>query len=740
LTTERKIQLAFVLALLLTCAVGAMSYFSLLRLREDVAWVVHTQRVITALESLFSSMTDAVAAQRGYAIAGSGNFIDSYRLAIRGVHEDVETLRQLLADNPPQQERLADLVRLVDDREKFSYGVTELRRHGRIAEAQALISKGRGNEIHEQIRILVDRMQNDERVLLDQREARAAHASLVARSIIVLGGIMALIIAAAALVLIARDFSGRRKAEAALRGMVNALEDRVRERTVELGEANRTVGASEARLQGILQSAMDAVIAVDDRQAIVLFNAAAETIFQCRAGEALGQPLDRFIPERFRAAHRGHVERFGETGTTTRVMGARLELFGLRGSGEEFPIDASISQVSIEGRKFFTVILRDVTQRKKAENELRQANFEWRSAHEQLTAIIQSAMDAVITIDKDQRILLFNQAAEKMFRCGSQDAVGSPLDRFIPERFRGPHRGHVERFGETRVTTRMMGGQLSLSGLRADGEEFPIDASISQATIDGKKLYTVILRDITERKRAQDELERSHRELRELAAAMHEVREAERTRVARELHDELAQWLTAIKMDVSWLSARLPREQLHLLEKTEKVKGLVDTTVAAVRRIASDLRPVMLDDLGLLPAIESLLHDLSQRTGVVVTLDAGTDDLDFHEPLATSVFRMIQEALTNVARHSGATEVAVLIRRSDDNLVVRVVDNGRGFDPESAARRKSYGVLGIQERAYTLGGKATIVRGAVGGTVVEITVPTTRYRKQEGNDDSRAAG
>ena len=601
---ERKIQLAFGLALLLTCSVGATSYYSLVRLRGDVAWVVHTQRTITVLESLFSSITDAVAAQRGYTIAGSSDFVERYRLALRDVHQNITTLRDLLADNPEQQERLAQLVLLVGEREKFADSVTELQRSGRAAEAHALISQGRGNEIHEHIRAVVNRLQDEERKLLDVREERAERATLAAQIAIVLGVVLSLMIVAGAIFLIARDFSGRRKADAALQDSLRTLEGLVEERGNQLDRATRSLSSNEARLEGILQSAMDAIIAVDQQQRIVLFNAAAEAIFRCRASDALGGPLERFIPERFRAAHRNHISRFGETGTTTRTMGARLQLFGLRFNGEEFPIDASISQVETGGQKF----------------------------------------------------------------------------------------------------------------------------------------YTVILRDVTERKRAQDELERSHLELRELAAAMHEVREAERTRVARELHDELAQWLTAIKMDVAWLSTRLPREQLSLLEKTEKVKGLVDTTVAAVRRIASDLRPVMLDDLGLLPAVESLLHDLSGRTGIVVSLDAASDDLDFHEPLVTSVYRMIQEALTNVARHSGATEVTVAIRRSGDDVTVRIADNGRGFDPEAPGRRKSYGVLGIHERAYTLGGRATIVSRQGGGTVVEIVVPAARYRKRGRNDDSRAAG
>ena len=486
------------------------------------------------------------------------------------------------------------------------------------------------------------------------------------------------------------------------------------------------------RLQGIVHSAMDAIITIDEEQKIVLFNDAAERIFGCPASEAVGSPVDRFIPERFRSAHRGHVERFGATGETSRRMGERRVLAGVRASGEEFPIDASISHFATEGKIFYTVILRDVTDLRNAETALQQAYHERRAASERLHGIIQSAMDAIITTDREQRIVQFNDAAEKIFRCRELDAIGSPLERFIPERFRAAHRGHIEKFGDTRVTTRIMGDhRLALSGLRADGEEFPIDASISQVTVEGNKYFTVILRDITERKNAEEALRRSYDELRELSGAMHDVREAERTRIARELHDELAQWLTAIKMDVSWLSSRLPREHAQLVDKTDKVKALVDTTVNAVRRIASDLRPVMLDDLGLMPAIESLLHDLSQRTGIVISLDADSGDLDFHEPLATALYRMVQEALTNVARHAGATEVRVTISRGSDDLVLQVLDNGRGFDPEAALRRKSYGIMGIQERAHTLGGRARITRIDAGGTLVEIVIPMARYRKRE---------
>ncbi|HKA41702.1 MAG TPA: PAS domain-containing sensor histidine kinase [Burkholderiales bacterium] len=356
---------------------------------------------------------------------------------------------------------------------------------------------------------------------------------------------------------------------------------------------------------------------------------------------------------------------------------------------------------------------------------------EARREHElRLDGIIQSAMDAIITIDEGQNVVLFNAAAERIFRCSASDAIGTPLDRFIPHRFRAAHRRHIERFAATGETMRMMGARMALSGLRSDGTEFPIDASISQIVIGGRRLLTVILRDITDRKSAEEALERSYEELREMSAAMHEVREAERTRIARELHDELAQSLTAIKMDVAWLSSRLAPGQEQLLARTGKMKALVDATITSVRRLAADLRPVMLDDLGLVPSLEHLLHALSERANVAVSLDVRGEATEFKDPLATGVYRIVQEALTNVARHARATEVSLLLRVEDGMLGVQVKDNGVGLRA-AASERKSYGIVGIRERAQTLGGTVRIYSPESGGTVVEISIPLARYLKAE---------
>lgn len=364
----------------------------------------------------------------------------------------------------------------------------------------------------------------------------------------------------------------------------------------------------------------------------------------------------------------------------------------------------------------YSLVVLDVTEKSAARQRQLDDNA-------RLLNIVQSAMDGIITVDEGQQVVLFNAAAEKIFGCAADEAIGGSLDRFIPARHRAAHRAHVQRFADTGVTTRRMGDQTVLAGLRADGSEFPIEASISQVAVGGHKLFTVIMRDITERQQAAEQLATSHKQLQRLYAAMHEVREAERTRIARELHDELAQWLTALKMDASWLAQRIDPSQEQLAGKILKMKSAVDTTVTAVRRIAADLRPVMLDDLGLLPALENLLHDFAERTGVKTDLLADREDMPFREPLVSAIYRMVQEALTNVARHAHATAVEVDARAESDRLLISVRDNGRGIRPEDLEARDSYGLLGIRERAHTLGGSARIYARDGGGTVVDIDVP-----------------
>jgi PAS domain S-box-containing protein len=461
-------------------------------------------------------------------------------------------------------------------------------------------------------------------------------------------------------------------------------------------------------LAGLLDSAMDAIITTDDGQRIVLFNRAAERIFGWKRQEILGQPLDRLIPPRFRSGHAGQVRRFGQAGVTSRRMGAMNVVHGVRASGEEFPMDASISQLDTPHGKLYTVILRDITERLRAEQE--QARLAAR-----LSGLLDSAMDAIITIDDSQRIVLYNRAAERIFGWPSQQAMGRTLDFLMPERYRTGHGEQVRRFGTTGTTSRRMGDGTVLHGKRASGEEFPMEASISQLDTGDGKLFTVILRDISERVQAQAELS-------QFAAEAHAIREGEKSRIARELHDELAQSLTALKMDTIWLRDRAGGDPQEATRKLGDMVDMLDTAVAATRRIAADLRPLLLDDLGLQPAIEWLANNFTQRTGVPCEVNVD-EELELQEPLATAVFRIVQESLQNVAKHAAATEVSVLVARTRRAVILEVTDNGRGFATDAPRKPLSLGLMGLRERAHLVKGDVTIQSEPGRGTRIQVRIP-----------------
>jgi len=337
--------------------------------------------------------------------------------------------------------------------------------------------------------------------------------------------------------------------------------------------------------------------------------------------------------------------------------------------------------------------------------------------------LAESAMDPIITIDESQRIVLFNPAAEYVFGHRRADVLGHRIEMLIPERFRNAHHAHVDAFAHHGSTSRRMGGESFLTALRSNGEEFPIEASISQHMEGGDKRLTVILRDVTQRVRALEELRRSKEELQELGAAAHAAREQEKSRIARELHDELGQSLTMLRMDVAWCKAHVAPDAEGFAGKFERMESLLKSTVAATRRIASDLRPLMLDDLGLVPALEWLVQNMSQRSSVHCTFSIDDPALSLPPAQSTAVFRIVQEALTNIAKHANASQVEVSIRREGNAVHIRVHDDGVGFAVDDPRKPESFGLLGLRERISLLRGSANIESAPGAGTTIDISLP-----------------
>ena len=390
----------------------------------------------------------------------------------------------------------------------------------------------------------------------------------------------------------------------------------------------------------------------------------------------------------------------------------------------EIAVVRRLLDASIENRDQAEADRRSAEQRFRI--ALEQASHALERSEARLRGIFDSASDAILTADQTQTVVMANPAAASMFRCPVEALVGAPLERFIPQRYREAHRHDVQAFGECEASARPMGRQLDVMGLRSDGEEFPLDAAISHLNIGGQRLFTVLLRDVSELKRAQAALLSSHADLHRLFAVQDRIQENERRRIARELHDDLQQPLAAISLNVAAIGARAGAAAAGLAPILAEINDLAAGAIASTRRIVSDLRPQILEDLGLVPALEVLARRFGQRNGIACHFEAqgNAEERVLASPaLTTCLYRVAQEALTNVAKHARASQVRMrLASTADGGIVLRIGDDGRGMSALDRHKPNSFGLSGMRERVHALGGELRIDSQPGAGTIVEVRV------------------
>lgn len=253
----------------------------------------------------------------------------------------------------------------------------------------------------------------------------------------------------------------------------------------------------ESKFRLAVEAAPNGIIMINSQGKITLVNSQLERYFGYASHELIGQPVEMLIPKRFHQGH-PHLRQTFLQQPESRPMGTGRDLYAVRKDGTEFPVEVGLNPIETETGLEVLAMIVDISQRKQVEQALQESQA-------RLTGTINSAMDAIITLDSEQRIVLFNPAAEQMFGLPAATVIGQPIDQFIPERFRQAHRNHIRAFGQTGVTSRRMGSLGNITGRRVDGTEFPIEASISHIKAEDQPLYTVILRDITERQQAEAE-------------------------------------------------------------------------------------------------------------------------------------------------------------------------------------------------------------------------------------------
>jgi PAS domain S-box-containing protein len=479
---------------------------------------------------------------------------------------------------------------------------------------------------------------------------------------------------------------------------------------------------SEEKFRGLLESAPDAMVVVDGNGLIEAVNTQLERLFRYQRRELIGQPVETLLPPRYHAAHIVHREGYMAS-PQVRPMGVGLELAGRRKDGSEFPVDMSLSPLETEHGQLVVAAIRDTTDQRRAA-EVQQ------KSEERFRALVESSPDGMVLVDGSGAIQLVNAQTEFLFGYQRDELIGRPVEALLPERFHRSHIFHRAKYLDN-PATRPMGVGLELAGRRKDGSEFPVDISLSFISTEAGRLAMARVRDITDRKRAEKELEasfelirRTGRERQELLAHLVRAQEAERLRIASDIHDDSIQAMTAAALRLQRLRKRLTtsteREALDQLD--EAIQG----SISRLRHLMFDLRPLALDRAGLAAALRAQLERIQSEAGLEFEVE---NRLTTEPPSETRVilYRIAMEALVNVRKHARAHRVRVRLEDVDRGWQVQVDDDGDGFEVSSGGSAPGHlGLTAMRERAQMAGGWCRIESRPGSGTSVASWLPAVQ--------------
>lgn len=483
-------------------------------------------------------------------------------------------------------------------------------------------------------------------------------------------------------------------------------------------KAEMEIRALEETRRLIMNSALDAIVGMDTRGRISIWTPRAEQIFGWKEKEVLGKLVaETIIPEKYREKHLQGLRRYMDTRQAV-ILNKLVEITAITKEGKEFPVELTVAEINNDGENFFCAFIRDITERVHAQRQI--------VKEKKLSdSIIESLPGLFCLFDINGQCIRWNKQTELLSGYSGEEIGDMKPLEFFNEADRPVIRAHAMvalKTGETKLE----------ADLRTrSGDSIPFYFSGIAIEYEGKPCIIGTGIDISDRKKAEEMLLQTTERLRELSAHLQNVREDERIRIAREIHDELGQQLTVLKMDISWLKRKVEIKDPKVEQKMKDLMAVIDNTVKTVRKISSDLRPSLLDDLGLVAALEWHSQEFEKRSGIKTTFVSAIPEVAVETPVATAMFRIFQETLTNVARHADATTVEATLIQENGKLIMRIRDNGKGFSIDDIENKRTLGILGMQERIAIIDGEYRIDSQPGQGTLVEVKVPTGTHSKEK---------
>lgn len=478
-------------------------------------------------------------------------------------------------------------------------------------------------------------------------------------------------------------------------------------------QAEQALAKSEQQRSLIYNSAIDPMwlihIEKTGRFRFEDINTAFTEVTGLTRDQVIGLTIEKVLPKSSHALVREKYNEAIRTGKVIDYVEVAVHPLGKRvGEIRVIPVKDERGQVTK-----LVGIANDITERKRIEEELLERETKLRT-------ILQTEPECIMLLDEECHLLEVNPAGLVLIEADDEESVrGMPMNPLVEE----PYREDMRLLAVDVCSGQSRKLEFELIGLKGT-HRFCLIHTVPLRDAQGKIIAQLaVIRDISEDKAKEEKLKDLNQKLRNLAAHIEEVREEERAEIAREIHDELGQQLTAIKMDVAWVAKKGNIQDPSVAQRLQDAMMLIDSMVNTVRRIATDLRPSILDDLGLQEALKWQAGEFQKRSGIHCHFTTNNKGAMISPGIAITLFRIFQESLTNIRRHAGATEVVSELKINKQQLALLIRDNGKGFDKREIERKKTLGILGMEERVLKLGGSLDVQSEPQKGTLVKVVIP-----------------